>query len=698
MTVQLSRVDANLRRMLYPDTVAVLGASADVRKHGGQVLASLRLGQDAIRIYPVNPGRGEINGLKCFPDLASIPEAVDHCVIGLPASSVPEALRQCANAGVGGATIIAAGLGEGAGGGGLGDQSVPYLGPNCFGFVNVHRRVFAAPRVGTMLAGFPAGSVSVVSQSAGLGMKTFGYLAGRSGVGLNFVVSLGNAAGVPIGDLVQTVLRDDNTEKLLMLVESDALLGEVLRSLDAQPTSKGLYLLKLGRTELGGAMVASHTGSLAQSGPMSRDCAEQAGFVCLDDLDETIAALQLPRRLSAHRSPGAPQTARVAAVSVSGGSLALLADAAADNGLEFPQPSPQAANRISSLLPPYATVANPLDITGSFGTNMNTQRAAVEALLEDPAYDAVIVSMTSTEAEYQQVLDVAADLGPRYPGRLIILWIGGAGHDFGDGRDALRRAGVPIVTFAGVLSRSLAAIVRAPLPGAGAGRHPAAPPPGGQKLAVSIRNGAVTESEAMELLHSWNISTPRLRRTKAAASGSAAQELGFPVVVKRDSDTTHIARSGGVVVGLRSLRDIEERVLAVFDPDEPVIVAEFLPGIELIVSVFEHKAFGRLLMLGSGGVDTELQADVSFARLPAQPERIKQLLRRIPKLRAAMAHDISVAGTAAGFVGRVSDVGARLPQGWQLELNPVTVGAHGAAAVDAALTWLGQETGAKAAE
>ena len=674
---------SQISRLVSPQSIAVVGASQAANKLAGQVIPALAQGGFKGRIYPINPRYEEVGGHRCYPSVAALPEPVDHCIIAVAKERVPAVLSECREKGVGSAAIFSSGYAETGTDGKSAQQALveaagdmPFIGPNCMGMVNLLDHVVAAPAPVFARDGAEMGDVALLSQSGGLAYATIAFFAVQQGMRFSYVVNTGNSAGVSFTDLIDFVNRDDATRVILAVAESEAVVAEIVQASRRFGLPKPIVLLKLGRGETGARMALSHTGSLAGDYRLVRDLAEQHGIICADDIDEALGIADLVRRgFTAANADG------IAALSISGGNVTLFADQADAYGLTSAELDPAIEARLGTVLPDYISVHNPIDITALGYEQPELHSQVFDVLIEDASVR-TLVPIITTAVDYTPVCVQLADLKQRTGASLIALWTGGSYES--RSKDILREADIPIFHSAGTLARSLAAMKRA---------RPTAKEetPQHERNGLALPDGAgpLRESESLAFLQQGGVPVPRWRLCPPTELAAACKEVGYPVVIKADADETHISDRGGVILGITdeiALNEAGPRIDALAGGQ--LLVSQFLPGEELIVSSFEHPDFGLVMMIGSGGRLTELVKDVAFIALPASRETVRATLTRtlIGNALAKGFRGMTGFEAALEFLERFADL-AMASRGVvsQIELNPVTVGPHGAAAVDAAV-------------
>lgn len=692
---------AVLDRLLWPERIAIVGASSNPDAIGGRPLRLLRQLDYPGRVYPVNPRHQTLGDVQAFPSIGSVPEPVDMAIVAVPAASVPAVLRECAAAGVGTAVVFSSGFADGgetaleAELAAAAGDGVRFLGPNSEGFCNVVGRVPAGfsptidPERG--LRELRGGEVAIIAQSGGLGFALF-HDGQRRGLGFSYVISTGNETDLGALDFLEYALEDERTRVVLLFVEGfrqASRFPELARR--ATELGKPLIVAKVGRSTAGQRAAASHTAHL-----VGRDAAYDAVFRRWGVARARDQEHAVDLALAFARAP-LPAGPRVAIVTASGGSGVWAADACEDEGLEVPVLSERLQARLRELMPTYGAAANPVDVTaqiiqtaGGFGpvlellfasgevdaivlvtTLLNPERLADEEdtlrrLLDDSGKPLVVYSYTQPSEESVEVLSRLGlawfSTGHRAARALRALW---------DRSRALRRAG----SAAGAT--------------AVAARGPAVEDA-----------GLLLEFEAKQLLREWGLRTPAGRVARSASeAAAAAAELGGPVALKLQSPAVlHKSDGGGVVLGLSGAEAVSEAagaMLAGAPAGAPtVLLVEEMaePGVEMLLGAVDDPDFGPLVTAGMGGVDVEVVPDVVTAPAPVSVAEARELLselRGYPRLRAHRGRPAADVDAAAEALARLSELAVASAGAFrEIDVNPLIVHAagRGATVVDALLT------------
>ena len=685
---------SSLGVLLDPASVAVIGASDDPDRIGGRPLFLLSRHRFAGRVYPVNPNRAEVQGLRSYPDVPSLPEVPDVAVVAVSGNATEDAVRACAAAGVKVAIVIASGFAEVSEEGRAAQErmlavskaaGMRMLGPNCYGAANI--ATGAMLTFSTVLSEQPplAGPVAVVSQSGSMSIVPYVLLRER-GIGVRGVYGTGNDADVSVGELAVEVARDPGVELLLFYLETirDAAvvaeLAEVARGRDLP-----VVALKAGRTAAGQVAARSHTGALANEDRLVDAFFEKHGIWRARDCEDLVRAAAL------HLGPRRSRGRRTVVISNSGASCVQAADAASDHGLPMSVLGAGTRSALDRVLPGFATTTNPIDLTAALIGNGGIFGEVLPLVGADPGVDAVLIALQAVGNGYS-VDEMAVDSGElaRQSGKTVV----GASckpevvRIFGD-------AGVPTfateATAIDALAQYIGAGERAD---AARRRRPRAVPP-----VVGTRTEPLDEAAGLALVASAGVPVVAHRLCRDADEAAAALvELGPPVVLKGCTAlAAHKTELGLVRLGLATegaVRAAAAEVLDVLDGIDPgapgLLVARMARGVELLVGAKMDPVFGPVVLVGAGGIEVETTADVQVLLPPFDEDEVHEAVSRLrvaPRLagvRGAPPADVPSFVAAVMAVGRlVLDRGTPLAG---LDLNPVIVGplGSGCAAADAA--------------
>ncbi len=683
-------VAASLRSFFAPSVVAVVGASPRRGSIGGELFRNLLAGDFAGAAYPVNRDGSPVAGVRAYQSVTEVPDAVDLAVICVPAPFVLASARCALESGVRALCVISAGFAE-VGGEGLARQEEllalvrahggRLIGPNCLGISVAACRLNAtfAPR------SFPPGRIAFSSQSGALGLAFLEEAVAR-GLGLSSFFSIGNKADVSSNDLLEYWGEDDDTDLVLLYLESFGNPRKFARVARRVARRKPILALKSGGTRLGARAARSHTAALAGSEAAVDALFADAGVIRAGTLAELLDVAQL---LS---TQPLPLGRRIAIVTNAGGLGILCADASGAAGLDLPDLSPDLQERLRVVLPAEASVANPVDMLGS--ATAASYETVLPLLLEDPGIDAVIVifvpPVAVSDADVGRALARVSSAPDRPEKPLLAVVMSAAGLPV-----ELGEAARPVAVFE--YPEAAARALRRAAERADWLRRPAGTTVSPGDVDPVAANAVVARALADEsdvwldptytraLLGAYGLPLVDERLAdNAGAAVRASQDLGFPVVVKTALPGAHKTDTGGVALGLAdeaAVRLAGERI------GGPLIVQPMVSGgIELLAGVIQDPVFGPLVAFGPGGVLAELIGGAQFRIAPLTDVDAEELVdsgkagQLVAGFRGAPPADVHA---LTDLLHRLSNLAEDVPSLAELDLNPVIAHPHGCVVVDA---------------
>lgn len=686
----------DLSRLLRPRSVAIVGASPTPGALGASVLANLDRHGFGGAVHLINPRRDEIGGRPCLRSIDDLPDGVDAAVLAIPGPAVLDAMRSLAARNVGAAVIFAAGFAEGGEEGLAAQAEVARIaaehgmaveGPNCLGFVNY------ADGVPLTFVETPAHRLSpnergvgIVSQSGAMAV-VLGTTLQFKGLPISVSVSTGNEAASGVEDYLEHLLDDARTAVLGMIVEQFRAPARFLGSAKrARAAGKTIVLLHPGRSGAARESAATHTGAMAGDWELMRTHVERAGVVLVDGLEELGDVLDLAYRVGPARGGG------TAVLTESGAFKALTLDLAEAIGLDLPPMGGDTAARLRAGIPDFIPVSNPMDLTAQALVDPDLYRRALEPLLADPAYAAVVLGIIQTDEataarKFPPIIDAVRSLRPEKP---VVF----AGLDEGAPVPPaylaeLRALGVPYFPSPDRAFRALAHLSR--LAARDFAANEAAP------VAVELGGGGVIpEYRAKKLLAPLGLPFPAGGFAASADEARAvAARVGYPVVLKAQAAAlSHKSDAGGVILNIAdeaALGEAWERLHAnvrAYDPaitlDGGLVEAMGARGVEFIVGGRNDPDWGPVVLAGFGGVTAELLGDVRLLPPDLPRPAIVAELRRLKQaalldgFRGSPPLDVDA---LAGVVEAVGRLLAGTPAIREIDLNPVVVYPRGRGAV-----------------
>lgn len=688
---QLAAV-ASMKAFFEPRGVAVVGANRSRGKIGAEVLHNLKTTGFAGGIYPVNPYASEIEGLRSYPSVASIPGPVDLAVICVPAPEVLDAVDDCIDKGVRGVLVISAGFGE-AGLEGKAREArllekiraagIRLIGPNCMGILNTDPAVNLNATFSQVFP--PEGRVAMSTQSGALGVAILDY-ARRLNIGISSFASIGNKPDVSGNDLLQYWDDDPRTDVILLYLESfgnPKKFSQIARRVSRR---KPIVAVKAGRSKAGIRAASSHTGALATSDAVVDALCRQAGVIRTNTLDEMfdVAALLSHQPLPAGR--------RVAILSNAGGPGILAADACEANGLELPALTEKTKAALRQFLPEAASVGNPVDMLAS--APAEHFKRALDLLLADDHVDAVMtifIPPLVTEGEAVARAIVSAAKQTTKPVLATFMQIDGAPTVL---------TPVPCYPFPESAAIALSRVAAfAEWRRREEGAHPAFPDVDRASARAVIDRGLargggwLAPGEVSTLLTAVGL-VPAASRvvTGREAAVNAAKEIGFPVVMKAISTSiVHKSDAGAVKLGVSSPQEaweVYDEFAAKFGVDlSGVLVQELVGGgVEMFIGALHDASFGPVLACGSGGILVDLLRDSVFRLHPLSDLDAAEMLEEVrgaKLLRGYRGNPAVDEPALREALLRVSTLIEICPEIQELDINPIKVLRRGTRVLDA---------------
>ncbi len=625
--------------LLSPRSIAIVGASDNPNKIGGRPIHFMQRFGYRGKLFPVNPARSEVQGIKSYPNLESLPEAPDCVLLAVGGEAALQAVREAAKIGAKSIVVSASGFGEtGATGRAMQDEMVRIahgagmrmIGPNSQGLANFS--CGAVTSFSTLFLERPPadGPVAIVSQSGALSVVPYALLRDR-GIGVRHVHATGNEADLCVAEIANAVIDDDGVKLLLLYLENFNRPDVLARAAEkARERDIPIIALKAGRTQSGAQMASSHTGAMATEDRIVDAFMEKHGILRARDVGDLVNSAEL--FLSGRR----PRGRRIVMLSNSGASCVMAADAADDLNLPLAKLHTSTREKLKELLPGFSTAENPIDLTASLLTDSSLFGKALAAIGADDEVDMVMAAIPVAGQGY----DV-----PSYA-RAAAAFIAQTGKPFAFASplaevvNAFKKENVPSFLDERVAMESLAQLAnytasrsapRLPLQAT----LPVTPVPIASQQYLS-------EAASLAWLSGNGIATVPFRVCKTEAEiRDAFHALDKPVAIKASSpDVPHKSEHGLVFLNvsdeiraLECFATITKKLLALKAKDQGTIVATMIkPQRELMIGGRIDPQFGPVIMVGDGGKYVEALQD--FALLLA-PFTIEDVLSALDRLRIA---------------------------------------------------------------
>lgn len=690
----------DLQKLFQPRSVALIGVSTDFTKLSGRPLRFfLECGYRG-KLYPVNPKYKEIAGLPCFDGLAAVPGEVDLAVITLAASAVPGVLAQCGAKGIRAAAIISSGFAE-VGGEGVRlqeelhriarEHGIAVCGPNCSGFAYIPEKVTATFSVG-LDEGFPKeGPAAFVSQSGAL--SSYLLAEGRDrGLGFSYWITTGNECVLSFTDYLEYILEDSRVGLVMGYLE-DARNGDAFQACArrALELDKPLIILKVGRSAAGAKASVSHTGSLAGADEVYQAVFSRNGVLRAENLDEIFDLAMMAQ------APRRPRGNRVQILTNSGAAGILMADAGSDLGLEFADLSAATKEELKKVMPPFATLANPMDLTAEIVARPGLLKGAAEIIVLDPDVDNLAIYLGFVPGAHERLARDVVQVARSTDKLVLVTWFPSPPPE---ARRILADAGVPLfpeptrgMRALGKMARYVERRHRVLSAASGAASGEPARAREVRKIVDRARaegRSSLSEVEAKDLFRAWGLAVPRGALAGTAAEArELARRIGRPVVMKAASpDLPHKTEAGVIRLGVSEPTEVERAFSELVEQArrwnpaariDGVLVEEMIGGgaREVIVGARRDVRFGPVVTFGLGGVLVEALRDFAVWPAPLTVEEAGEVIRQIRGYQFLTAFRNQPAADLEALVQTLCRVGAlayelkdRIDE---MEINPLFV-------------------------
>jgi acyl-CoA synthetase (NDP forming) len=702
-----SDIVKNIHAMLHPRNIVLVGATDKPGNYAERIWNNLVKYKFAGGLYPVNSKRETIWGVPCFKDFASLPDKPDHVLVLVPARFAVQVIRDAAAAGARSATIVTSGFSE------LQDDESQKLaaelqqairdtglavtGPNCLGNLSAGENLFT--NIDDRIVTMEAGSVAIAGQSGAIVMAIRQTLEDR-GVGVGYMVTTGNEAGLETPDLMAYFAADPSIRVIVVYLEgvrNTKVFREACKA--ARAAGKPVIALKLGASEGGRAAAMAHTGALAGSIETFDAISTREGVIRVRGLDELIETTEC----FVHADP--PKADRLAAVTLSGGKRGLLLDAFYSAGLNFAPLSKDANDKLAKMLGPGSIVGNPLDAGFAAVVDPSVYMQSIKVMIDDPDTDIVIIDSELPKAPHEvrernlRIVNEMAGAASK-----PVVYISTMSIGFTEFTKGLRKS-LPHIAVMQGLDRAVGAIkslidyasLRKEVSDVVSSSSASAR----ATLERTLKNAtgaALDEVASKKLLKAYGIPVSKEEiALDAAGAIRIAKKIGFPVVAKVVSaDILHKSDIGGVVLNLnnaaevkKAFNDITARVKKLKNKPklEGILIAQQVKAdLELVVGAALDAEMGPVVLFGTGGVDIELMKDVALAGAPLDAAEARELIGRTKagvKLKGYRGkpalHEASVVKAIVGLSNLMADAGNRIAS---IDVNPFLINTRTGVAVD----------------
>jgi acetyltransferase len=694
-----------LEAIFAPKNVAVIGATEKEGSVGRTILWNLISSPFGGAVFPINPKRSSLLGIKAYPSIKDVPDTVDLAVIVTPSNVIPGLIDECGQMGVKGAIVISAGFKE------IGPEGVELerqllanarkhkmrvVGPNCLGVMSPVSGINA-----TFAAGMARkGNVAFISQSGALCTAVLDW-SFKENVGFSHFVSVGSMLDVNWGDLIYYLGDDPHTESIVIYMETIGDARSFLSAAREVALTKPIIVIKPGRTEGAAKAAASHTGSLTGSDEVLDVAFRRAGVLRVNQISEIFSMSEVLGRQPRPKGP------RLTILTNAGGPGVLATDTLLTNGGELAEVSKETMDKLSEFLPSAWSHNNPIDIIGDASPERYAR--ALEVAAQDPNSDGLLVILTpQAMTDPTATAEALKAYAKSYDKPILASWSGG--QEVAAGEAILNKAGIPTFQYPDEAARAftymwqsthaLKTLYETPsLPldedGKGPDREKA------RQILEGVRKSGrtlLTEVESKELLGAYGIPvTPMLIATSPEEAAEKAKQLGFPVVIKIHSETiTHKTDVGGVKLNIKdeeaaktAYHEIKESVTRLAGAEhflgvtiQPMVKME---GYELIVGSSIDPQFGPVLLFGMGGQLVEVFKDRALSLPPLNTTLARRMMERTKIFHALKGvrgrKPVDLAALEKLLV-RFSQLVVEQPWIAELDINPLIASPEGLLALD----------------
>ena len=662
--------------------MAVLGASSDPTRISGRPIAYMKAQGYQGALYPINPNRAEVQGLKAYPSVADLPEAPDVAIVAIAAEIAEKSVTDLAERGVKAVVMFTAGFAEMDEAGEAAQNrmvavarqhGMRILGPNCLGVFDA-RTAYYATFSSSFDSGWPVpGRIGIASQSGAYGTHLY-TLARNRGIGASLCIMTGNEGDVTVGECIGWLAENPEVDVIAVYAEGIRESAGLIAAFEAaRAAKKPIVMQKVGRSELGTKAAKSHTASIAGDDAVTEAVMAEFGVVRARNSEEMLdIAHTATRKIYPARNT-------LGVITVSGGAGVLMSDVAESVGLAMPE-MPMATQKMLRDLVPFCAPRNPVDATAQVSNDVTLINKFTDAMIGEGGYQSVLgfFSMTASSRRWPSIREQLNLVKAKYPDRLYALSV----ITPQDRRAELEADGwvvhedptraVTAIAAMGRFGEAFAATEATPAPSVPQVTLPAATP---------------SEAEAKRLLAQAGIaSAPEQACSDADAAVAAAAQFGFPVVMKILSpDILHKSEIGGVLLnvgdaaavrdGFGTLLDRAKRAAPAARIEGVLVAKQMQGGVECILGIHRDPVFGPVAMFGLGGIFVEVMKDVVFRRCPFGIDVADAMIRSIkgaPLLLGARGRQPADIRALAEMLAKLSvfahQAGSRLQS---IDLNPV---------------------------
>jgi len=674
-----------LEKLFNPKSVAIIGASAKELSIGNVITKNLLHFDFKGSVYPINPNAGEIRGLKAYPTIFDVPGDIDLAHIVIPPPYVPQAVEDCGKKGIKAIIINTAGFKEmGAEGEALETRIVEnakkygirIIGPNCQGIINTDPEIKAYC---DFTFTFPKpGYISIVAQSGGVGAIIMQNLFDLD-IGMRMYASNGNACDISIPEIIEYYGNDEKTRVILLYVETLPAPREFMEVAKKVAAKKPILAMNAGTTEEGSKAATSHTGGLA-GGIVTDLIFKKTGIVSFKSAEEMCQAAVT------FASQHIPKGNRVGMITNTGGPAIIATDELIRGGLKMPPLSEKAKSILKQTMLPVASINNPIDVVATAGPTQF--RSAVDVMMNEEQIDSVyIVFVTAPFSDCEGISKELSIINQQNKKPIVCnyitnksLWV--------ETTKIMKEGGIPCYDFPETAAKALASLTRYHKLSARITGYVKKFNDVNKKKVEEIITKAkesstkiLSATDVYQILSAYNIPVADWHiAVNVDEAIEAAKQIGFPIVIKADSEKIiHKSDAGGVAINLRDSKSVRtniEKMLKKFDnKDLRFFIQKFMPGgRELIIGAKAEEGLGHLVMFGLGGIFVEVFKDVVFNIAPVTGTEAQEMLTSIvaaPLIKGVRGEKGICEKCVTDIIQRISQLVTDLPEIKEMDMNPV---------------------------
>jgi acetyltransferase len=694
---------SSIKAMFDPKTIALIGASDKAGAVGRAILENL-LSSGNRKIFPINPNKEKVLELKCYPNIAGIPEHIDLAVVATPAKTVPATVEECGKIGVGGVTIISAGFKEiGEKGKKLEEEineirkkyGLRVIGPNCVGVIRPHIGLNAS-----FLKADPApGHIAFISQSGALGSSILDW-AIDAHIGFSLFASLGSMIDIDFGDMIDFLGNDPHTRSIMLYMEGVGHAKKFMSAARGFARNKPIFIIKPGRFMESARATLSHTGAMAGDDQVYEAAFKRVGVIRVKEfagLFNTAAVLD---------SKVLPRDRRLAIVTNAGGFGVMATDTLMELGGELAKLSDQSINKLNFFLPSYWSQANPIDVLGDADHDRYVK--AIKVCLTDPNVDGVLVIYTpQTICHPDRLAESVVAMAKETWKPILVALVGG--EYVQNGREILLNNKIPeyetpeeaIKTYLLMYKyyKNLALLYETPT------ELPLTESPPKNHLMVFIKRAVkeqrafLSEEESKNFISNYGLPVVEAFLVHSIEGAiSIADRIKYPVVIKIVSpDISHKSDVGGVRTGIRTEEELKEAYAELLRRVKEKVPQAVISGVtvqkmienidyEIILGAKKDKDFGSIILFGMGGIGTEVFKDISIGLPPLNQTLARRLMeetkvyRMLQGYRGKKPADLK---ELEHLLVIFSNLIVDFPEIAEMDINPIAISNGKAYALDA---------------